>query len=343
MGMSREQGIKTVYDGPSHVVILGAGASISSNIHNPEPSGRQLPSMANFLDIVDLTDIVENIDANGDIKNFETIYSVLYSQDPGSPVLIEIEERVRDYFQSLALPPTPTIYDYLVLSLRSKDIIATFNWDPFLYKAFCRNHHVGDLPRITFLHGSVSVGYSVQEQKAGPAGWFSKTTGDEYVPTKLLYPVTQKNYNDDEFIRREWDRLKRGLETAKRMTIFGYSAPDSDVEAAGLMRGAWGDPNQRNLEQIEFIDILPEEVMMERWDSFVYPGHHEYKTDYFDSVLAYFPRRTGESFMHQFLPSTEDEALQEPNIVPRSFGTLEEMWEWYRPLVEAENQQLSNR
>ena len=40
-----------------------------------------------------------------------------------------------DYFSSLALPEHPSIYDYLVLGLRPKDVIATFNWDPFLMLA----------------------------------------------------------------------------------------------------------------------------------------------------------------------------------------------------------------
>ena len=30
MGMTREEGIRKVLDGPSHVVILGAGASIAA-------------------------------------------------------------------------------------------------------------------------------------------------------------------------------------------------------------------------------------------------------------------------------------------------------------------------
>ena len=45
----------------------------------------------------------------------------------------EIETRVDEYFADLELPGHPTIYDRLVLSLREKDLIATFNWDPFLY------------------------------------------------------------------------------------------------------------------------------------------------------------------------------------------------------------------
>ena len=204
-----------------------------------------------------------------------------------------------------------------MLSLRPKDLIATFNWDPFLFQAFRRNRHVGGMPQLSFLHGSVSIWYSVDEKRAGPAGWRSKTTGYEYVPTKLLYPVAQKNYNSDEFIQQEWDRLRRFLKVAKRITIFGYAAPDTDVEAVELMTSAWGDPQLRELEQVEVIDIQPEDAIRGRWSRFIHPGHYDYETDYFESVLAYFPRRTGESFMHQFLPRTEAEALQEHNVVPQ--------------------------
>jgi len=43
--MTREEGIRTVYDDPSHVGILGAGASIATTADNPEPSRKKLPSM----------------------------------------------------------------------------------------------------------------------------------------------------------------------------------------------------------------------------------------------------------------------------------------------------------
>jgi len=42
--------------------------------------------------------------------------------------------------------------------------------------------------------------------------------------------------------------------------------------------------------------------------------------------------------MHQFLPGTPDEAFQEANPLPQEFATLEDMWEWHRPLIEAEHQ-----
>jgi hypothetical protein len=121
------------------------------------------------------------------------------------------------------------------------------------------------------------------------------------------------------------------------MTIFGYGAPETDVEAVDLMKTAWGDPNQRNLEQIEIIDTQPQELVHERWSKFIHTHHYDYGTSYFDTILAEFPRRTGERFMHQFLPGTPEEAFQEANPVPQDFATLEEMWDWHRPLVDAEN------
>ncbi len=109
----------------------------------------------------------------------------------------------------MQLPEDPTIYDYLVLSLRSKDLIATFNWDPFLYQAWVRNKtFVDDLPHLSFLHGNVSIGYSRVHKRCGPVGMPAGPDGEEFVPTKILYPVEQKNYTDDEFINIEWERIK---------------------------------------------------------------------------------------------------------------------------------------
>jgi len=343
MCMTREEGIREVLGGRRHVVILGAGASIAANLHNPEPSGKKLPSMANLIDVVGLADIIDAAGSGEESGNFEKIYSRLHTRDPGSRTVTEIEKRVADYFRSLTLPSTPTIYDYLLLALRPKDLVATFNWDPFLYEAFCRNGHVAGMPSLSFLHGSVSIGFSPEEQERGPAGWISKATGHEYVPTRLLYPVTQKDYNRDEFIKREWDRLGRWLEQAARITIFGYGAPDTDVEAVELMSRAWGHPDRRNLEQVEMIDVQPKDVLTQRWSRFIHSGHYDYCTSYFQSILALFPRRTGESFMHQFCPSTEAEALQELNPVPERFDTLEAMWEWHRPLIEAESEHTASQ
>jgi hypothetical protein len=134
--MNRQEGIDTVYGGPSHVVILGAGASIASVVRDTEPAKKRLPSMDNFIEVLDLAGMLEAAGVDPHVTNFESAYSDLYTKDPDARVIRQIESRVKEYFETLTLPATPTIYDYLMLSLRRKDLIATFNWDPFLYQAF---------------------------------------------------------------------------------------------------------------------------------------------------------------------------------------------------------------
>jgi len=338
MKMTREEGINKTFPGISHLVILGAGASIASTMRNPEKNGKELPSMNNFIDVVGLNDIIEELPDEVQDDNFEKLYSNLHAEKPKSDEIKEIQRRVRDYFSDMELPDEPTIYDYLILSLRPKDFIATFNWDPFLYQAFCRNMDKAPMPHICFLHGNVAIGYSDEDDKTGPSGMYSKRTGNQFEPTKLLYPVAEKNYNNDQFISREWNRFRTRLESddTKRVTIFGYGAPDTDVEAIDIMKEAWGGAEERNMEQFELINVIEKGELRETWDDFIHTHHYDYGKSFFDSILAKYPRRTGERYMHQFLPTTPAEAFQEPFPVPQDVDTLEELWDWYEPLFEVE-------
>lgn len=339
MPKTKEDRINTVMGGGGHVVILGAGASIASTFRNGELTRKKLPSMDNFIDIVDLADIVQTLPKHLIAKNFEELYSKLHKENAQSDEILEIEKKVYDYFKDMQLPNEPTIYDHLVLSLRPKDLIATFNWDPFLYQAFVRNGHVGDMPYLAFLHGTVALGYSIVDKRSGPAGWYSKATKNYFEPTRLLYPVDKKNYNQDEFISKEWDRLKYWLnsDTTKRVTIFGYGAPKSDLEAVGMLNNAWGTRDKRNMEQFEIIDIRDEETVRQNWDNFIHSHHYDYSTDYFKSSIAYNPRGTSESYFQHYLPNSPSEGFSENNPIPNNFKTLDELWEWHRPLIEAEN------
>lgn len=339
-GKTRKDRVKTVFGGGGHVVILGAGASIAATKKNPELSGKQLPSMDNFIQLVGLTDIVESLPTKLRAKNFEVLYSKLHSDNPHSDEIVEIEKRVYDYFKDMELPNEATIYDYLVLSLRPRDLIATFNWDPFLYQAYCRNGSAADMPRLSFLHGNVSIGYSKKDKRCGPAGMYAKSTGNLMEPTRLLYPIDKKNYTDDEFINIEWERVKYWLESdsTKRVTIFGYGAPKTDVEAITLMNQAYGTADKRNMEQFEVIDIKPEEDVVKTWKGFIHSHHYDYSNDYFESSLAYNPRRTFESYHQHNLPLTPSEVFSESNPMPHDFKTLEELWDWHKELVDAENE-----
>lgn len=340
--MTKEEGIQQVYGGGGHVVILGAGASIASTLRNSEKKGKKLPSMDNFIDVVGLKDLTDKIPENLKADNFETLYTNLHNDDSDSELLKEIEIRIQAYFGDMKLPDEPTIYDYLILALRNKDLVATFNWDPFLYQAWVRNREfTKNQPYLAFLHGNVALGYSNEDKRSGPVGYQMREDGGVFEPTKLLYPVEQKNYTDDEFINGEWDRVKYWLSKeykAVRATIFGYGAPDSDVEAVSLLNNAWGSPDDRPMEQFEIIDISPDDELRKRWNGFIHTGHYDIANDYFDSSLAYNPRRTSESYFNHYQPVTPDEALRQNNPIPRNFKTLKELWEWHQPLIDAEEE-----
>lgn len=340
MPKTKEDRIKTVMGGGGHVVILGAGASIASTFRNPELAGKKLPSMDNFNEVVGLNDIIATLPEKLTAKNFEELYTNLHKDNPKSDEIQEIEKRVYDYFKDMKLPDEATIYDYLVLSLRPKDLIATFNWDPFLYQAFVRNGKVADMPYLSFLHGNVSIGYNSDDKRSGPAGWYSKATKNFLSPSKLLFPIEKKDYASDEFIITEWERLKYWLnsDSTKRVTIFGYGAPKSDYEAIKILNDSWGTKDDRNMEQFEIIDIRKEEEVRNNWDNFIHSHHYDYSDTYFKSSLAYNPRRTSESFFQHYLPMTPSEAFSENNPIPHDIQTLEELWKWHYPLIEAENE-----
>lgn len=174
------------------IVILGAGASIAA-YHDWGKIGPALPSMLNLIDLLSLRDSIVNAGYDP-TTNFEALYDELASTQKDETLRKTIEDRVYEYFSSLSLPETPTIYDYLILSLREKDTIATFNWDPFLIQAYMRNENVAKTrrPRISFLHGNVKIGVCRTHRISGINGRVCSKCGNPFEPSKLLYPVPRR-------------------------------------------------------------------------------------------------------------------------------------------------------
>ena len=159
MVFTKDEQIKTVKNGYRHVVILGAGASKASCIDNPEKNNKGLPLMNDLPKVIDLKEELSDLPDSLKNENFETIFSELFIKEGNSERLKSIEEKLYTYFENLELPDTPTIYDNLALSLRDKDVIATFNWDPFLWQAYMRCMKVTkNLPNLLFLHGEKGGG-----------------------------------------------------------------------------------------------------------------------------------------------------------------------------------------
>jgi len=128
-------------------VILGAGASIAA-CPNGDKNGIKLPSMQDFIKILDFEDSINPLKSNFKLMNFEDFYNLLTEKGEYQKIREELERRVYDYFRKIKIPKQPTIYDYLFLSLRKKDIVATFNWDPLIVQAYYRNKNYFELPEV---------------------------------------------------------------------------------------------------------------------------------------------------------------------------------------------------
>jgi hypothetical protein len=316
-----------------HVVILGAGASIASFLAG-DKNGKKLPSMLNFVDVLDLSGLLDSAGISYKGRNFEDIYDDVHKDPKLTDLRQELEDTVYDYFSSLEITDEPTIYDHLVLSLRDKDVIATFNWDPFLVQAYRRNGMSGrgfKLPRLNFLHGNVMIGYCHTDNVTGVIGAACSKCVHNFTPSKLLYPIGKKNYHLDPFISAQWSELHIHLQNAFMITVFGYGAPKSDLSAISLMKTAWGDVSDRRMEQTEIVDIRELDDLRTTWEPFILSHHYEVHDNFYDSWIANHPRRTGEAYLNQYI----DAKFIDDNPVPK-YLDFHELWDWFEPLNRVE-------
>lgn len=317
-----------------HVVLLGAGASRAA-LPNGDAQGRRLPLMSDFSGIVPIGEILDRAAIEYRGRNFEELYSGICEDAGLTQVRHELEEVIYDYFASLSLPEHPTLYDYLILSLRRKDVIATFNWDPFLLQAARRNRLRGsELPRILFLHGNVAAGYCRRDRVHGPRGAICSRCCGRFEPYPLLYPVTLKSYDDHPAIADAWRMAKATMKAAFWVTAFGYGAPASDVAAVRLLLEAWGGGKARKMEEFEIIDVRPEVELLATWERFVFETHYEVHTSAYDSWLFHHPRRTGEAYLNAYIEAR----FVDENPIPKD-ASFEDLWKWCQPLLERERQE----
>ena len=263
--------------------------------------------------------------------HFEEVYSRIHEKG-NMTIIDELDAAVRSYFSLLALPDQPTLYDYLVLGLRPKDLIVTFNWDPLLPQAYKRWRHLGKaLPQLAFLHGNVEVGVD-REKKA--FGFMSdrRYSCHTLEPTSLLYPVEHKDYNADPFIAEQWRMTTDYLTEAYFVTVYGYSAPTTDVEARALLLKAWRDNPTRELVEICIVDIREPEEVKASWSDFIVRTHGSASKDFSYNLLMRHPRRSCEAFA--FATLQQDLWREDPFPTECS---LDDLQSWIKPLIEEED------
>ena len=309
-----------------HVVILGAGASCAA-IPSGDKNGKRISAMNGFIDSLGLSEVLSGIKVHTDSNNLEDIYMELDERSlcevDCANAKDELERRIYNYMSEYTIPDDPTVYDFLLLSLTSKDLVATFNWDPLLIQSYCRvMKYTNNLPELAFLHGNVAVGFCEEDNIMGNVGRICKC-GKSLHPIKLLYPVKKKDYTGEVAIAKSWKTLQNALEKAYIVTVFGYSAPKSDVEAIPMLKKAWGDVEKRNLEEIEIIDIRPEDEVVESWQEFIHTHHYSCHSSLFDASLGKLPRRTCEATFDRLMNCTFLDGNKGFNS-EMSFGDIQE-------------------
>jgi hypothetical protein len=320
---------KTVCHHP-HIVILGAGASLAA-FPKGDAFGREIPLMNNIIEVTGIDLLLKKAGLNIKNDNFEAFYSDLASSGQDESLVQEIQNQIQEYFSSLQITDGPTVYDYLLLSLREKDVIATFNWDPLLAQAHERNINVAGIPRILYLHGNTGIGICREHRMEGFIWQDCNKCGNPLSPTKLLFPVKEKNYTDDPYIANEWEELQHYINHAYWITIFGYSAPVTDVAARKLMLKVWRSNQVREFAQIEVIDIKSRQELKRAWSDFIVRNNYGFYNDVFDTYMFHYPRRSCDAFAGATL---QGRPWKENKM--RVFNTLTELQQWIAPLVSEE-------
>jgi len=296
-----QQLIEEPLDLRPHVVLLGAGASRAS-FPNGDANGCRVPIMGDLVETLELNSLIAGAGLRPEPNNFEVIYGRLASDPKYARTVREIERRLELYFSGLSLPSRATIYDRLLVCLRSTDTVFTFNWDPFLFDAYQRNRTAVPLPEIFFLHGNVRIGACPEHDRWGPKEAQCPDCSAQFQPVPLLYPIEKKNYSTDPYIRRNREAAKALFKEAFTLTIFGYRAPDSDKDAVELLRAAWTAESDRTVEHIEIIDTASESLLHDRWAPFTPTYHYRAKKTFEESRIACWPRRSCDSL---FYPMTQ--------------------------------------
>ena len=271
MGNIRELDVEKEVSERPHVVILGSGAS-RATVPSGDRNGKILPLVKDLVEVVELEGLLDSAGVIWRDRNFEEVYSGIRD----SNLIERIEDKIDTYFDDIEIPENVTAYDRLLVGLRKKDFVATFNWDPLIIQALARHPHPESRPEILLLHGNIRAGICRKDRRKGPL--FSKCSecGMRLEQTKIFYLTNDKHYDDDDFIRGEWVEFEQQISHAAIITVFGYAAPPTDSEARSRMLAAWNENPYRDFAEFEIINIAHDETMIP-WKDFVVGSHYQYR------------------------------------------------------------------
>ena len=283
-------------DNLEHLVILGAGATCAAYPYG-DNNGKSIPGMDGFMEKTGLIDEFPKV--RGEIEahhNLEDLYSEWHDNPEKKDLCDKLGETIYRYLSELE-PIGMNLYVKLLLSLTNRDVIATFNWDPFLSASYKRlsSDITHDLPSVLYLHGNVTMGYCSSCKRVGYLHDKCNVCGKTFAPMPLLYPIKNKNYNEDIYIRSAWVDLGKAITHATAITFFGYSAPESDEAAIAMMKQAFCNDSLRNVVEYQLINIDDESVLRANYETFeVKQEHLSIVSSFYDSFIARYPRRSAD-------------------------------------------------
>lgn len=315
-----------------HVVILGAGASKASCPR--DKNGKEVPLLRDIHKALGLYDELKGYGfSDVELDNFEMLFSNINGKVEYAALQRKLETAVREYFQELRLPDKPTLYDYLILSLTEKDAIVSFNWDPFLTQAYRRNIEVGNLPQLFFPHGNTGVGLCYSCHVKGYANCLCPRCFSPLTDMKLLYPIGKKNYTDGDVIQNEWSGARSYLNHAAGVTIFGYSAPETDAEAYNLLKSSYKVSNISPIAPFTIINLRTnEDEQRKKWAEIYDRQMLQYTDDIRETILWQWPRVSLETLFDAILqqrPRDNQKSFHE-------FDSLEQLQGFTKTITEFE-------
>jgi hypothetical protein len=174
------------------------------------------------------------------------------------------------------------------------------------------------MPKLAFLHGNVAIGFCEIHTSFGWHDDHCHTCGKQFSPSPLLFPVRNKNYTSRPSIRSQWALLEEHLERAYFVTVFGYSAPVTDVAARQAMLRVWSRNTARDVAEIEIIDIRSSDELRQTWDDFIVRSHYITGDSVMRAYSSWHPRRScdalfaatmlNEPWPDDWLPNFDDAA-----------------------------------
>lgn len=169
--------------------------------------------------------------------------------------------------------------------------------------------------------------YICREHKmSGFNDHFCKICNHKLEPSQLLYPVGNKDYSSDIAIKSQWNLFSNMVTEASILTIFGYSAPTTDLAAKTALLESWEKLGVKHTGLVEVIDIQAREQIEQKWSEFYFKDYNfGYYNKLGDSYLFQYIRQSGYALYMARMQQDPIREIKFPKV-----SSLEELYQFVR-------------